>query len=184
MSGTSELEMLAYMEKLVELERAGESVMVRFGPYTIMVMIGAMQLATRHPDMSSPDRARLNQIVANFRSAFAGTMGAEIIDRGADPTMDAPMEKKLGTVAPNFYMRWQKDQPRKGPVITLPADHPVRNMDCWECRQEFEPGDRICMFALGPQDVAEAARHDAGHWYSVLCSVVHDRCGGPPVLSE
>lgn len=84
----SEEEYLAYMERLVEDEVAGVRQQIAFGPYTAMVVIGALQLATRNPYMDDRMRALLGSVVDQFRPWFTGTLGEHLIDKGNDPEQD------------------------------------------------------------------------------------------------
>jgi hypothetical protein len=84
----SEEEYLAYMERLAEDEIAGVRQPIAFGPYTAMVVIGALQLATRNPSMDDRMRALLSSVVEQFRPWFAGTLGEHLIDQGNDPERD------------------------------------------------------------------------------------------------
>lgn len=84
----SESDLLAYMEVLHDAEASGARSEVVFGPYTAMLIIGALQLATRHPGMTERQRTEITTIVDQFRPWFAGTPGEIIIDRGNDPGHD------------------------------------------------------------------------------------------------
>jgi hypothetical protein len=78
----------AYMLTLHEAEAEGARQEIVVGPYTAMLMIGALQLATRHPGASAFLRAELLAVVDQFRPWFVGTPGEHIIDRGNDPEFD------------------------------------------------------------------------------------------------
>lgn len=84
----TEGEMVAYMRTLMELEEAGERAPVVVGPFTAILMIGALQLATRHPDVPDNHREAIASVIEQFRPWFAGTMGEQIIDMGNDPALD------------------------------------------------------------------------------------------------
>lgn len=84
----SDEDKIAYMALLRELEIDGERVDVAIGPYTAMLVIGALQLATRHPEMGSFARGELDNLARSFLPWFEGTIGAEIILAGFDPAQD------------------------------------------------------------------------------------------------
>lgn len=83
-----EAELLAYMEQVHDLELDGERREVAFGPYTALVVIGMLQLATRHPGITDRQRVEVGAVVDQFRPWFAGTPGEHIIDMGNDPELD------------------------------------------------------------------------------------------------
>lgn len=84
----AEAEYLSYMLVLRREEAAGARQEVPFGPYTALVVIGALQLATRHPNMAPSLRAELLGVIDQFRPWFVGTPGEQIIDMGNDPELD------------------------------------------------------------------------------------------------
>ena len=84
----SEADLLEYMLVLREHEVGGARQEVVIGPYTAMLLIGALQLATRHPSMPDQTRAQLGAVIDQFRPWFAGTPGETIIDMGNDPELD------------------------------------------------------------------------------------------------
>lgn len=88
MSEPTEADLLAYMLDLRATEAAGARQEIAIGPYTAMVLIGAVQMATRHPAMPDNLRAELLTLIDQFRPWFAGTPGQHIIDRGNDPEED------------------------------------------------------------------------------------------------
>lgn len=81
-------DLLAYMLRVREAEAEGARQEVVFGPYTALVVIGALQLATRHQGVPDNLRAELRAVVDQFRPWFVGTPGEHIIDRGDDPELD------------------------------------------------------------------------------------------------
>lgn len=85
-----EAALLAYMQQLIGIENDPDSepATLRIGPYTAIVLIGALQLATRHPTMSPKMRRVLRGIVDQLKPLFAGTPGEEIIRRGEHPEFD------------------------------------------------------------------------------------------------
>lgn len=88
----NEAEMLAYMLDLKEVDDAGERLSLLVGPYTALVLVGGLQLATRHPAIPDAVRAQLLAMIGQFRALFAGTPGEHIIDRGNDPQFDRGMD--------------------------------------------------------------------------------------------
>lgn len=80
--------MVEYMARLIELEKAGERTQINIGPLTAIIMIGAFQLATRHPDMPPDHRKKLRHIIDQLKPLFTGTLGEEIIKRGEHPEFD------------------------------------------------------------------------------------------------
>lgn len=81
-----EAEMVAYMKRLYADEViGGASQVVAFGPYTALIVIGALQVAMRHPLMDQHPQEVLDQVITQFGPWFEGTLGAEIIAWGADP---------------------------------------------------------------------------------------------------
>lgn len=84
----SDDEKITYMALLRELEIEGDRMEVAIGPYTAMLVIGALQLATRHPDLGAFARGELENLVRSIEPWFEGTPGAEIIQAGFDPSQD------------------------------------------------------------------------------------------------
>lgn len=76
------------MKDLWNLEAAGERTTLTIGPFSAITMIGALQLAMRHPEMSTFQRGILAEFIDQMRPMFAGTSGEEIIRRGDDPAFD------------------------------------------------------------------------------------------------
>jgi hypothetical protein len=88
--GDEEARVLEWLKRLVELEKAGERTTVALGPFTAYTIIGALQLAMRHPDQSPKIRQVLRDFVHQFEPLFAGTPGEETIRRGMHPEWDVP----------------------------------------------------------------------------------------------
>jgi hypothetical protein len=85
----TEAELTAYMMRLQAAEQSGERQQVVFGPYTALMMIGALQLALRHPAVNEgtlPEQIRA--VIDQFRPWFVGTIGEYVIDLGNDPEQD------------------------------------------------------------------------------------------------
>lgn len=83
-------EAIAYLARLYEIERDPdhERAVLFIGPYSAFVMIGALQLATRHPDMSPTHRQFLAEVIDQLRPLFTGTPGEPLIRLGDDPAND------------------------------------------------------------------------------------------------
>lgn len=88
----SEAELVAYMGRLRELEAGGARSQVAFGPYTALTVIGALQLATRHPAMFPSQRAEIHSVIDQFRPWFVGTPGEQLIDMGNDLELDVDLD--------------------------------------------------------------------------------------------
>jgi hypothetical protein len=88
MNTPTDAELEDYMLTLHEAEAEGARQEIAVGPYTAMIVIGALQLATRHPSANAYLRAELLAVVDQFRPWFVGTPGEHIIDRGNDPEFD------------------------------------------------------------------------------------------------
>lgn len=88
----SQAELVAYMNRLREIEASGARSTVAFGPYTALSVIGALQLATRHPGMFPEQRDQILEVVEQFRPWFAGTPGEQLIDMGNDLELDVELD--------------------------------------------------------------------------------------------
>lgn len=99
---------MAYVYRLLELEQAGERNQVTIGPYSLFVMIGAMQLVIRKPDIGGTVRDTLIGLIGQWRAPFDGTFGAQMIDLGYDPAFD-------GDGKPNSYGSFEEWLARKYP---------------------------------------------------------------------
>lgn len=73
---------IEYMHQLAEIEQTGGRVSVDVGPFTAMTLIGALQLAVRHPWMGDQAKAAVRALVDGFGPMFAGTLGEQIIAAG------------------------------------------------------------------------------------------------------
>jgi hypothetical protein len=79
---------LAYIKQLIDLEKAGERCPVEVGPYSALAIIGALQLATHHPDMAPKTRQIIQSFYRQFYPLFEGTPGEEIVRKGEHPEWD------------------------------------------------------------------------------------------------
>lgn len=81
-------EFTEYMFELRRLEDNGERCTFSIGPYAAMCLIGCLQLATRHPGLSSSYKDTLYDLAHQFDPLFAGTLGEKVIRAGWDPGAD------------------------------------------------------------------------------------------------
>lgn len=78
------------------------------------------------------------------------------------------------------YVRWQKDQPREGRVVSaLQADHPSYLDPCANpgCDEILGDGTPVQLLAVGPEP-DKYEDHQAGCWYSAVAVIAHARCLG------
>lgn len=89
--GGEEAAELLYMARLAEIERndRDDRATLLIGPYTAMVLIGTIQLATRHPTMPPTMKNILRDLLDQLKPLFAGTPGEEIIKKGEHPEWDS-----------------------------------------------------------------------------------------------
>lgn len=90
---TEDERVLAWLKKLVDMEKAGERTTLAIGPYTAYAMIGALQLAMRHPQMDGKLRTVLRDMCHQLEPLFIGTPGEETIKRGYHPEWDVPHDR-------------------------------------------------------------------------------------------
>jgi hypothetical protein len=90
MSGITEAEAVEYITKLARLEREPgcDRAYIRLGPFTAFTLIGALQLATRHPEMSQSQRDLIGAVIDQLRPLFAGTPGEALLELGDHPEFD------------------------------------------------------------------------------------------------
>ena len=88
----TEREGVEYVASLYRLEADPDHdrTMVYLGPATAFVLISALQLAIRHPDMSDQIRGYLTVIIDQLRPLFSGTPGAFLLQLGDHPVYDIP----------------------------------------------------------------------------------------------
>ena len=87
-TSAEEMEFIVYMRTLRKLEADGERTTITIGPYGAMMIIGLVQLSTRHPDVDKELRQIARDFVHQLEPLFAGTIGEEIIKRGNHPEFD------------------------------------------------------------------------------------------------
>lgn len=87
---SGDLEAVEYLKSLYEIEQdpSHEQAVIYLGPWSGFVMIGALQLATRHPDMSGTQRELITSIIDQLRPMFDGTPGEQLLRLGDDPAAD------------------------------------------------------------------------------------------------
>lgn len=76
------------MRDLAAREAAGERHLVLLGPFTVMLMIGLLQMTTRHPEVQDAHKVLAGQFVQMFGQVFDGTYGAILVEQGNDPAYD------------------------------------------------------------------------------------------------
>lgn len=81
---------VAYIAELYEIELAADYVpaVLCIGPYSAFILISALHLAARHPQLAQSQRATLARIVDQLRPMFEGTPGEALIRLGDDPAND------------------------------------------------------------------------------------------------
>lgn len=86
----TEAEAAAYVAELYLMEQAkeGEPATLLLRPFTAFTMVGALQLATRHPEMSPVQRQLIGSVIDQMRPLFAGTPGEQLLHLGDDPDFD------------------------------------------------------------------------------------------------
>lgn len=85
------MEEMQVLTDLINRERAGERCTITVGPYGLYLMITAMQLATRHPQLSPHLLAQLFDLGQDVQAQFASPNNRaafELLARGWDLTED------------------------------------------------------------------------------------------------
>lgn len=85
-------EAIRYIAHLAQLEQqpGHKEATITMGPFTAFVMIGALQLATRHPNFSPGHHQLVGQIIDQCKPMFRGTPAEQLLDLGDDPANDVP----------------------------------------------------------------------------------------------
>lgn len=88
----SEADAVAYVAELTKIEQTPghDRATVKMGPLTAFTVIGALQLATRHPEFPPAQAARVNAVIADLKRLFAGTPGEVLLGLGDEPAFDVP----------------------------------------------------------------------------------------------
>lgn len=89
-------EHMMFFIHMAQQESQGARTSIELGPYSALVIIGALQMCNRHPRVPREVKAIHNQLVAQFAQLFAGTPGEEIIRRGGHPEWDVPVDGDRG----------------------------------------------------------------------------------------
>jgi hypothetical protein len=91
-STPDEAEAEAWIRELWRLEQHGDRTTLAVGPYTAFIVIGVLQLATRHPRLPAGHRLVADEFIGQLRTLFDGTPGAAIIAAGDNPARDVPQD--------------------------------------------------------------------------------------------
>jgi hypothetical protein len=96
MTGITEAEAIEYVASIARLERepGRDRAFIRVGPFTAFTIIGALQLATRHPEMSQSQRDLIGAVIDQLRPLFAGAPGEHLLRLGDEPAYDVERECK------------------------------------------------------------------------------------------
>jgi hypothetical protein len=88
----SEAEAFEYVKQLAILEQdpGHEKATIRMGPFTAFTVIGALQLATRHPEFSPAQAKLIGEVIGQFGPLFKGTPGEMLLGLGGEPAFDVP----------------------------------------------------------------------------------------------
>lgn len=77
-----------YIGRLLRDEQAGARIDFSIGPYSLILMIGAIQMVIRSSNAGELISGTLRALVAQWRTAFDGTPGEQYIDMGFNPAYD------------------------------------------------------------------------------------------------
>jgi hypothetical protein len=88
----NEAEAIAYVARLAVIERTPghDKATIMVGPFTAFTLIGALQLATRHPDFSAVQADLVGSVIDQLKPLFAGTPGEMLLGLGDEPAFDVP----------------------------------------------------------------------------------------------
>lgn len=88
----NETEAVDYVATLARLEQdpGHRKATITMGPFTAFTLIGALQLATRHPEFSPQQTGLINEVIGQLRPLFAGTPGEVLLGLGDEPAFDIP----------------------------------------------------------------------------------------------
>ncbi len=77
-----------YVRSLIEAEESGEGqALLVAGPYTTFLLMGALQLVLRHPDIGPQVKEHLRDLLDILCRFFDGTHGEDLIRRGDRPLL-------------------------------------------------------------------------------------------------
>jgi hypothetical protein len=88
----TERESIDYIAQLFMLEQDPDTPRssIAMGPATAFVMIGALQLALRHPEFSEQHISMVREIIDQLRPLFDSTPGEFLLGLGNNPDYDVP----------------------------------------------------------------------------------------------
>jgi hypothetical protein len=86
-------EYMDYVKMIAVEERENRAInaTISVGPFTAFCMISALQLATRHPNLTGSIKTQIRSVVHQLKPLFAGSPVEEIIDRGDHPEWDVDL---------------------------------------------------------------------------------------------
>lgn len=79
---------VAYMNELIELEKAGERTPILIGPWSSFAVISLLQLSLRHPGVAPSIKNAALDILGQLEVFFKGTPGEALIAAGYDTSQD------------------------------------------------------------------------------------------------
>lgn len=89
MAAITESDFIERIGRLILLEQSGEGgkVTIHLGPYSAFVLVGALQLAWRHPQHSPKMKQVIEDIARQVQAGFAPEY-QELLDAGWDTSRD------------------------------------------------------------------------------------------------
>ena len=93
MTGYGDEQVMKAIADLAQAEISGtaEPVTVRIGPFSMFQLIGAVQLALRHPNMPASVREMVTNLAREFATCFnEGSIARQVVEAGFDPDNDVP----------------------------------------------------------------------------------------------
>jgi hypothetical protein len=78
-----------------------------------------------------------------------------------------------------LFLRYRTGEERRTPrnrFEPLTFSHPMIGMACAECDNPFHAGQRVTLFAVGPDTLSAAEKAEAGGWYTALAVGMHEDC--------
>lgn len=127
MTEITEAEAVEYIKRLMELEHepGSEKALISIGPFSAFVLIGALQLALRHPEFSPSQASMVNAVIDQMRPLFTGTPGEQLLRLGDEPAYDIERDCKhpFGPHSP-------KCPPGGHPGFAAEPDSNARCLDC------------------------------------------------------
>lgn len=107
-----------------------------------------------------------------------------IVELHGDRKFQAEAGEHKGVSGPVFtYIRFKDGEDRRTAqdrfAEGLVADHPVVGEQCPSCYKDFQPGEKVTLFAIGPDSLEQARKADAGRWYNAVATIMHQACAWP-----